>query len=165
MKKIFGVLFLAGFALSGCLKKETGCPYSPTSIVAPASEEQAIKDYLAANNITTAVKHSSNLYYEIIDAGTGATPELCSQIQINYVGKLTNGNTFDQSNNAVFVLGSLIEGWKKGIPLIKSGGRIKLYIPPSLGYGNQDIKDRDNNVIIPRNSILVFDVTLTAVQN
>lgn len=165
MKKIFVTLFLAGFVLTGCLKKETGCPYSSNSIVASAAEEQAVKDYLDANAITNAVKHSSNLYYEIVTPGSGATPQLCSQIQINYVGKLTNGNTFDSSNNAVFVLGSLIEGWKKGLPLIKSGGRIKLYIPPSLGYGSSDIKDQNNNVIIPANSILVFDVTLTAVQN
>ncbi len=163
MNKIAVLVLASALVFTGCLKKDEGCPYPATSIVAPASEEQQVKDYLTANNID-AVKHSSNLYYQIVEAGTGKTPELCSQIRVNYVGKLTNGNTFDSNPNAVFVLGSLIEGWKKGLPLIKSGGRIKLYIPPSLGYGNNDIKDQGNNVIIPGKSILIFDITLSQVE-
>ena len=57
-------------------------------------------------------------------------------------------------------MGSLIEGWKMGLPLIQKGGKIRLYIPPSLGYGPNDLKDRNNNVVIPGNSILIFDITL-----
>lgn len=162
MKRLLFFSFVSLIVFSGCLK-EADCPYSSTAVVAPPAEEQAVKAYLDSNQIT-AIKHNSNLYYEILSPGTGTTPDLCSQIQINYVGKLINGSVFDQSNNAVFVLGSLIEGWKKGLPLIKSGGRIKLYIPPTLGYGAEDIKDRDNNVIIPGNSVLIFDITLTSVQ-
>jgi FKBP-type peptidyl-prolyl cis-trans isomerase FkpA len=163
MNKIAVFVLASVLVLTGCLKKEEGCPYPMTNVVAPASEEAQVREYVTANNID-AVKHSSNLYYEILEQGTGKTPELCSQIRVNYTGKLTNGNTFDSNPSAVFVLGSLIEGWKKGIPLIKGGGRIRLYIPPTLGYGSQDIKDQNNNVIIPGNSILIFDLTLIEVQ-
>jgi FKBP-type peptidyl-prolyl cis-trans isomerase FkpA len=88
--------------------------------------------------------------------------DLCSQILISYKGTLKNGTVFDQQNNVIFVLGSLIEGWKKGIPLLKKGGSIKLYIPPSLGYGGTDVRDNNSGqVVIPANSMLIFDVTLT----
>jgi FKBP-type peptidyl-prolyl cis-trans isomerase FkpA len=148
--------------LSGCLKKESGCPYSNTNIVAPESEQKVITDYLAANNLT-ATKHSSGLYYQIVQQGSGSTPQLCSQVTANYLGKLTNGNVFDQQNNAVFVLGPLIEGWNKGLPLIQEGGQIRLYIPPSLGYGPAP-QERNGVVVIPAYSMLIFDITLLNVE-
>lgn len=156
-------LLLLAVLTGGCLKKDSGCSYSQSNVVAPASEEQMVKDYITSNSIN-AVKHSSNMYYEIVDQGSGGSPDLCSQIVISYTGKLTTGKIFDQSTNAVFVLGSLIDGWKKGLPLIQKGGRIKLYIPPSLGYGTRDIVDGGNNIIIPANSMLIFDITLTNFQ-
>jgi len=62
-----------------------------------------------------------------------------------------------------FNLGGLIEAWKKGIPLIKPGGKIKLYCPPTLAYGSQVVRDGAGNTVIPANSILVFEVTLNNV--
>jgi FKBP-type peptidyl-prolyl cis-trans isomerase FkpA len=58
----------------------------------------------------------------------------------------------------------LIEGWKIGLPLIQKSGKIKLYIPPSLGYGASDIKDNNGVVVIPANSMLIFDVSLVDFQ-
>ncbi len=155
---LLAVLFLAS-----CLKKDTGCSYSTGNKTAPVSEEQAIMAYLSTNGIT-ATKHASNLYYEILNPGTGSSPNLCSNILIKYTGKLTNGTVFDSQNSAVFVLGTLIDGWKIGIPLLKKGGQIRLYIPPTLGYGSTDVKDQNGNVIIPGNSILIFDITLSDFQ-
>jgi len=82
------------------------------------------------------------------------------------MGRLTNGTVFDQSpagGTKTFTLGGLIPGWQKGIPLISSGGKITLYIPPSLGYGSVDVK-QNNIVIIPANSILIFEIDLVAVS-
>jgi len=67
---------------------------------------------------------------------------------------------FEQKSTA-FTLGSSIEGLRKGIQLIKKGGHMKLYIPPTLAYGAVDVKDDYGKVVIPANSILVFDITLT----
>ena len=163
MKRVVFVLIAAVLLSTGCMKNDNGCSYTQSTTVAPASEQAVIEEYLTANNIT-ATKHSSGMYYEIVQVGTGGSPGLCSQVQVTYAGKLTNGNTFDSNTNAVFNLYTLIDGWKKGIPMIQKNGRIKLYIPPSLGYGGTDIKDRDNNVIIPANSMLIFDITLLNFQ-
>lgn len=158
MRVFVPILLICTLLVSGCLKSKDGCQYKENNIVAPSSEEQAVLSYITTNNIT-ATKHPSNLYYQIINPGSGGSPNVCSKVTIDYTGTLTNGNQFDK-NTTGFVLGVLIEGMKKGVPLIQKGGRIKLYIPPSLGYGPTDVKDGNGTVIIPGNSVLIFDVTL-----
>ena len=150
--------------LSSCFKSDNGCSFTDTNVVAPAAEVTALENYLSSNGITTAVKHASGFYYEFITAGTGVKPTLCSIITVGYTGKLTNGNVFDSQQSLSFQLGSLIEGWKKGVPLIQKGGSIKLYIPPSLGYGAVDVRDNQGNVVVPANSILIFEIDLMDVQ-
>ncbi len=162
-KFVLCLLFGSTLFLSSCLKGDLDCTYKDNNIVAPSSEEQAVLNYLTANNIT-ATKHPSNMYYEIITPGTGGSPNVCSEVIVNYTGSLTTGIQFDSGTNSPFSLGSLIEGWKEGVPLIQKGGRIKLYIPPSLGYGPNDVKDNMGTVIIPSNSVLVFDITLVDFQ-
>jgi FKBP-type peptidyl-prolyl cis-trans isomerase FkpA len=138
--------------------KTKDCPYKENNVVAPVSEQQQIEAYLAANGLT-ASKHANGFYYQVVTAGSAKTPQLCSVISVGYSGKLSNGNQFDAQNLISFELGGAIEGWKKGLPLIQKGGRIKLYIPPSLGYGAHDVKE-GNTVVIPANSMLIFDVEL-----
>lgn len=162
MKQITGCILLA-VLFCGCLKKDVGCPYKVENKIAPVSEEQAVLDYLSSNGIT-ATKHGSNMYYEVVQGGTGNTPGMCSNVIVQYTGKLANGNVFDSKNAAAFTLGSLIEGWKIGLPLIKKGGSIRLYIPPSLGYGSVDVKDGSGAIVVPANSILIFYITLSDIQ-
>jgi FKBP-type peptidyl-prolyl cis-trans isomerase FkpA len=165
-KIICTIVILSAFA--GCLKNKDNtftCNYDPCAVKAPAAETDSLKKYLAANNITTAVQHCSGLYYEILNAGTGRTPSPCKRIAVRYKGALTNGNVFDeQTAPQTFNLSSLIRGWTNAIPLIKEGGSIKLYIPPSLGYGSQDIRNQAGAVVVPANSILVFTIQLDAAE-
>ncbi|MCS3795226.1 FKBP-type peptidyl-prolyl cis-trans isomerase [Niastella sp. OAS944] len=150
------------FVLFYSCKKDSGCGYNEQNIVAPASEQQAVQSYLTTNNITSASKDSSGLYYEIVNAGEGdGSPNLCSQVSLTYTGKLISGTVFEQKSTA-FTLGSSIEGLRKGLLLIRKGGYMRLYIPPTLAYGSKEIKDESGKVIIPANSILVFDVALTS---
>lgn len=163
MRLIVSALLTMTVLLSGCLKNTDGCPNTIRVSNAPSSEEQMVLNYLTTNNIT-ATKHASNMYYEIVSQGTGTAPGLCSAITIGYTGMLANGTVFDSQSEAGFNLGALIDGWKHGLPLIQSGGRIKLYIPPSLGYGPNDVRDNQGNVVVPANSILIFDINLKNVQ-
>lgn len=157
MKRIlFG--FLIAISCAGCLKGEnnTTCNYNACSLVAPASEIQAVQNYLSGAGITGAQQHCSGAFYIIDEAGTGATPTACSRVNATYTGKFTNGSQFDAAT-ADFGLQQVITGWTNTIPLIKAGGRIRLFIPPSLGYGPNDYRG------IPGNSILIFDVQLNRV--
>jgi FKBP-type peptidyl-prolyl cis-trans isomerase FkpA len=155
MKNFLPVFFLLVVFISGCSKKDQGC-----SPVTPASEEPQILAYANANGIT-AVKHNSGIYYEVIEPGYGTTPAMNSNVYITYTAKLLNGYQFDQSANADstgWPLGSLIEGFQVGLPLIKKGGRIKLFIPSSLAYSCNG-----KGATIPPNSVLYFDITLVDV--
>jgi FKBP-type peptidyl-prolyl cis-trans isomerase FkpA len=152
----FATLFTA------CIKEndEPCKSYDSCAVKAPQTEIQQVRDYLVANNITDTVLHCSGVFYSILNAGTGKTPTPCSYINTNYVGKLTNGTIFDQGSfPQLYRLVGLIPGWINTLPLIRQGGSMRLYIPPSLGYGSQP---RGN---IPANSILIFDLQLTQVED
>jgi len=158
LKQIAAAFFLIIF-FTGCLKnKQPACNYNSCSYQAPASEIQAVKDYLTSKGITNATQHCSGLFYVIDNQGTGKQPAACSAVSVNYTGSLTDGTVFDQGTNFQTYLNAVIPGWTNGVPLIKAGGTIRLYIPPSLGYGSQA------NGPIPANSILIFDVNLNSVQ-
>lgn len=153
MKNILLALVLIA-AFSGCGKDET-CNYDECALKAPASEIQSVQSYLTSQNITNAVQHCSGLFYVIDNIGTGKHPNACSAVTVQYKGTLTNGTVFDQDTTGIsFTLDGVIPGWRNGIPQIRTGGEIHLYIPPSLGYGNQQVGS------IPPNSILIFDVKL-----
>ena len=162
MKHFLSVFVLAILFFS-CSKKNDACNYDACAISAPASEVTQLESYLSTAGIT-ATKHCSGMYYTIDAPGSGATATVCSTVSVKYKGQLTNGTIFDQSATPVsFQLNGLIEAWKKGIPMIKPGGKIKLYCPPTLAYGSQVIRDNAGNTVIPANSILIFEVELTNV--
>ncbi|MBA2744707.1 MAG: FKBP-type peptidyl-prolyl cis-trans isomerase [Flavisolibacter sp.] len=153
LKNFLAIMIMAIF-FSGCAKSGDGfkCLYEPCEYVAPASEIAAVQGYLTANSIT-ATQHCSGLFYTISEPGTGQSPTACHAVNVTYEGRLTNGNVFD-ANTISINLSQVIAGWANGVPLIKQGGKIRLFIPPSLGYGPTAQPG------IPANSILIFDVEL-----
>lgn len=150
---------ITGLATS-CLKDNTdACQASAVSAAAPASEIADVQNYLSSNGIT-ATQHSSGFFYVTSGTATGSAPGQCSRISVRYTGRLTSGVIFDQASTAVnFFLYELIAGWRIGLPLINAGQSIRLYLPPSLGYGNRTAGS------VPPNSILIFDIELVAVGN
>lgn len=163
MKKILLLLALFTLTFSACKKND-----STTTTVDPAVQAKIDDDkivaYLAANKIT-AQKDASGLYYLIVNPGSGTAPTLKSTITVAYTGKLLdNGSTFQTEPNFTNLLGpnssnpGLIKGWQIGIPFIKPGGRIILYIPSALGYGTSP------QTGIPANSVLIYTIDLFAVQ-
>jgi FKBP-type peptidyl-prolyl cis-trans isomerase FkpA len=163
MKKILiGVLIVIGF-LGSCSKNndtQSTCDpnYDPCALKAPAVESDSVEAYLAANNITGAIEHCSGMYYVIDSVGSGKTPGVCSYAAVRYTGLLKDGTVFANDLTGVFYLYQLIPGFKNGLLLIKEGGGITLYIPPTLAYGSQQ------NGTIPANSMLIFKVKLGSVQ-
>jgi len=135
------------------------CRYDACAIAAPPSEVTQLEAYLATAGITTAIKHCSGMYYTIDVAGAGSSATACSTVGAKYKGQLTSGTVFDQGTTN-FALDQVIEAWTIGVPLIKAGGKIKLYCPPSLAYGSQVVRDGAGNTVIPANSILIFEVEL-----
>lgn len=104
------------------------------------------------------------LIVEDMVLGTGAEAVAGSLITVHYVGTLQNGQKFDSSIDRgdpfQFVLGGgqVIAGWDQGFSGMKVGGKRKLIIPPSLGYGPNPVGP------IPANSTLIFEVELLGVE-
>lgn len=164
MRKIIfcGVGIAVVLVLASCSKEK--CRYTESNVKAPDSEVQKVEQYLEDKGIT-AQKDPSGLYYIVEAAGSGKTPDVCSVISVNYTGTFTNDQVFDKTTGSPvkFELGRLILGWQKGLKYIQPGGKIKLFIPPSLGYGNVDQID-NGNVVVPANSVLIFSLELIDVQ-
>lgn len=146
--------------LISCKKSGDDCNYTASTVVVPTSEMTSLQTWVNANH-PTATLHPGGFYYELTAAGTGTvTPEICSNVRVKYAGYLTSGAKFDEETVGVtFALGQLIPGWQRGLPLIKAGGSINLFLPPSLGYGSTAVGS------IPANSILIFTIQLMDVQN
>jgi len=100
----------------------------------------------------------SGLHYEIVAQGSGATPKATETVKVHYTGTLIDGSVFDSSvkrgQPAEFQLDQVIPGWTEGLQKIQKGGKIKLYVPPDLGYGDEGRPG------IPPASTLIFDVEL-----
>ncbi len=103
----------------------------------------------------------SGLMYKDIKVGKGAAAKAGDTVKVHYKGWLDNGTVFDTSRKPErgpfsFTLGAgeVIKGWDEGVAGMKPGGVRELIIPPSLGYGDQDMGQ------IPPNSTLHFNVEL-----
>lgn len=109
------------------------------------------------------VELSSGLFYEILQPGTGPFPKSTDTVQVNYVGKLTDGRVFDSSAShggpATFPLNNVILGWTEGLQKINGGGKIRLHVPGYLGYGPRGVPN-----LIPPDATLVFEVELLAIN-
>ena len=108
---------------------------------------------------------NGELIIEDLKVGEGSEVVKYNIVTVNYTGWLTDGTKFDSSLNPGrspfrFTVGGgqLIKGWDEGLIGMKAGGKRKLTIPPSMGYGNQDMG------VIPSNSTLIFEIDLLIIE-
>ena len=108
---------------------------------------------------------NGELIIEDLKVGEGSEVVKYNIVTVNYTGWLTDGTKFDSSLNPGrspfrFTVGGgqVIKGWDEGLIGMKAGGKRKLTIPPSMGYGNQDMG------VIPPNSTLVFEIDLLVIE-
>ena len=115
----------------------------------------------AGSEVTTA----SGLKYTDIVEGTGPVPQRGQTLSVHYTGTLESGKKFDSSHDRgtpmQFQLGvsPMIKGWDEGISTMKVGGKRRLVVPPSLGYG-----PAGRPPSIPPNATLVFDLELLSAK-
>ncbi|WP_174292205.1 FKBP-type peptidyl-prolyl cis-trans isomerase [Sphingomonas bacterium] len=97
----------------------------------------------------------STIKLDTLVAGKGPHPTDSDVALINYVGRLTNGTVFDQSQQPTpMPVAGVVPGFSQGLKLMAKGGKYRLTIPPEFAYGPKAAGP------IPANSTLVFDVEL-----
>jgi FKBP-type peptidyl-prolyl cis-trans isomerase len=103
-------------------------------------------------------KTDDGLYYEILVPGGDAKPKPTDVVTVKYTGTLLDGTVFDKTDDKDpagptrdLPLDGVIKGWTEGLQLIGKGGKIKLYIPAKLAYGD------DPDVPLPPGAALIFE--------
>lgn len=104
------------------------------------------------------------LHYAVLNYGdvNSKSPELSDTITAHFHGTLTDGTVFwssvDSNEPLTIELSKLIEGCQKIISLMKINDKWRVYIDPSMAYGDE------RRPGIPSNSILIFDIELLDIQ-
>ncbi len=105
---------------------------------------------------STVLEGGLILYY--IEKGSGPTPSVERNILVNYHGMLEDGTVFDSSFEKGQPMDSplsrLVRGWQIALSEVPVGSKVKLVIPPELGYGQ---RGQGN---IPPQATLIFDIEL-----
>ena len=128
--------------------------------VIPAKNLERSEKWLAEVEKEKGVKKTeSGLLYLIEREGdVNNKPTAEDTVIAHYEGTLFDGAKFDSSYDrgepATFPLNRVIPGWTEGLQLIGKGGKITLWIPSELAYGEQNMS------IIQPNEALKFVVEL-----
>ncbi len=144
---------------SSSTNSSTTPPAAPSASTKPLCQDQPAP----ATGLTDA--SVTELKMEDMLVGTGAEAITGKTVVVNYIGRLVDGKKFDAScdRNQPFDFplgaGAVIKGWDQGVAGMKVGGKRRLIIPSSLGYGAQGAGG-----VIPPNAALVFDVELVEVK-
>jgi FKBP-type peptidyl-prolyl cis-trans isomerase len=118
--------------------------------------------FLAENSKKEGVKTlPSGLQYMVLAEGKGKQPKATDTVTVQYRGTQIDGTEFDSSYKrgqpATFALNQVVKGWTEGVQLMKEGGKIRLFVPSGLAYG-----ERGGGQIGP-NAVLIFEIELLTV--
>lgn len=159
---IVGILGVSSLSNQPSQKINQTVSPSPANVIINNSQTASPSaSAVAAENFITM---NDGLKIEDLKVGTGSAVVAGNTVTVNYLGTLQDGTKFDSSydRNAPFTtqigVGQVIKGWDEGIVGMKTGGKRKLIIPPSLGYGDQATGS------IPPNSTLTFEVELLGIK-
>ena len=156
------------------------------TVVIPAENAKLSGEWLAEIEKESGVKKTeSGLLYKIIDEGDENVKAVSDEdvVKVVYTGKTRKDVVFDSNrwsdmptqrkemikqfqgdmakkdNPIEFALNGVIKGWTEGMKLVGKGGRIHLWIPAELAYG-----ERGASQDIGPNEALFFDVELLDVK-
>jgi FKBP-type peptidyl-prolyl cis-trans isomerase len=106
-----------------------------------------------------ARRTASGVVFEVESVGEGPSPTPGDRVAVEYIGRLPNGEVFDQSEGepAVLSVAGVVPGFREALLDMRVGGQRTVTIPPDQAYGLA------GQGPIPPNSALVFEITLVEV--
>jgi FKBP-type peptidyl-prolyl cis-trans isomerase len=159
------VATLVVFGVSGCGYADPSASQAGPLAVVPAYTSPG-QDQFSDGLDKTPVKFPDGLQYVDLKTGSGVQAKQGDQVQVQYTLFTTDGNKLQSSRGTgspvqlTLSTGSSggIPGFVEGVVGMHTGGRRRLVVPPSLGYGAQGQPPQ-----IPPNATLVFIVELVSV--
>jgi len=151
MKKIYILLTL--FLIIGCNQD------SPN-----ITQIQNMQYFIDNSQNPGIIEVERGLQYSVINSGSpeGATAELTNTITAHFHGTLTNGEVFwssvEMGDPLTIPLSGLIEGCQKIISMMRAGDKWRVFIDPSMAYGDEGRPG------IPSNAILIFEIELLEIS-
>ena len=142
-------------ALSACHSQPGKAAEKP-----PASPDANAAFFANNGKQPGVVTLPDGMQYKIVTSGpaTGVPPKETDEVKVNYEGKLLTGQVFDSSfargQPAAFPLEGLVPAWVEALQLMRPGDEWTLWVPPAMGYGEEQ------HGPIPGNSIMVFRIQL-----
>jgi FKBP-type peptidyl-prolyl cis-trans isomerase len=132
---------------------------------AAVANKAKAKDFFALLSTQEGVlKDPSGFYYEILQKGEGKSPTMSDTVKLHYHGTLIDGTVFDSSvdrgHPASFPMSGVIKGFSGGLTKTQVGGKVRIYIPSELGYGDNP---RPGGKIKPGDA-LIFECELLEIQ-
>jgi len=126
--------------------------------------QKAADDFLAANKTKPGVVTTgTGLQYIVLKEGTGPYPKPTDRVKVHYTGTFLDGKKFDSSVDrgepVVFGVQQVIKGWTETLQMMKTGSRWRIFVPPSLAYGEQG-----RGPDMPPNSLLIFEIELIGIE-
>ena len=172
MSRALSILLFCCCIITACKKDtSTGAEAERAQAII---DDKIISDYLAANPGLNAKRiDTTGVYYIVNQPGSGtALFANSTQVTVGYKGRLlTTGQVFISTDNIhpSFVLGTVIKGWRLGIPQIKKGGIVRLLIPSRYAYGPfpQPEVGKSYGLTdgLPGSAVLDFDIELFDIIN
>jgi len=138
---MLGAILLGVNSMSDSTSPDSGSSDSTSSAAAGSALPAVTTNAGEAPTITAPTgTPPAELTISDVIVGTGAEVLLTSTLTVHYTlmawstGQIIE-SSWSSGQPATFSLATLVEGWQRGLPGAKVGGRRLLILPPELGYG------------------------------
>lgn len=127
-----------------------------TLLSCSSSDDSAVLNYIAQNNLEAT--YASGVYVVVENRGVDTIPtDLAVVIDMNYSAYYLDGELFDSTasgDTSTLNLNDAVEGVRLGIISFGRGGKGKILIPSSLGYGSNPPRG------VRKNADLIYEIEL-----
>ena len=120
--------------------------------------DKTIREWIRQQNIQYK-STDSGLYYYFESKGQGQKIKYTDSVTVQFKGTLLDSTIFEIEKVPVtFAVNEVIIAWKEVLLMSGRNAKIKIIVPPQLGYGNHKLDK------IPQNSILLYEIEIIDIK-
>ena len=120
--------------------------------------DKTIREWIRQQNIQYK-STDSGLYYYFENKGQGQKIKYTDSVTVQFKGTLLDSTIFEiEKVPLTFAVNEVIIAWKEVLLMSERKAKIKIIVPPQLGYGNHKLDK------IPQNSILLYEIEIIDIK-